>query len=155
MVNLEFLLLQIAGFNGLSEAVRRLDFMSAVKDVRRFNYICALLQLLMSGQKLTALPGAAQKVLLTMLEEVAMQGITICLLWKCSIMNYQYFSFMHVFFVFSEFFTTKSKSITYFIKCFGSALWTRTQVVLGSSSWQQSFMGSSQKYYSSYSQHSR
>lgn len=28
----------------------------------------------MSGQKLTALPGAAQKVLLTMLEEVAMQG---------------------------------------------------------------------------------
>lgn len=80
MVNLEFLLLQIAGFNGLSEAVRRLDFMSAVKDVRRFNYICALLQLLMSGQKLTALPGAAQKVLLTMLEEVAMQGITICLL---------------------------------------------------------------------------
>lgn len=64
---------EIAGFNGLSEAVRRLDFQSAVRDVRRFNYICALLQLLVAGQKLTALPGAAQRILLSMLEEVATQ----------------------------------------------------------------------------------
>ncbi|CAG9087386.1 unnamed protein product [Plutella xylostella] len=64
---------EIAGFNGLSEAVRRLDFSSAVRDVRRFNYICALLNLLVGGQKLTHLPGAAQKLLLSMLEEVAHQ----------------------------------------------------------------------------------
>lgn len=66
--------LQIAGFNGLSEAVRRLDFSSAVRDVRRFNYICALLELLVGGQRLTHLPGAAQKLLLSMLEQLADQG---------------------------------------------------------------------------------
>ncbi|XP_068618195.1 F-box only protein 25 isoform X2 [Battus philenor] len=62
---------EIAGFNGLSEAVRRLDFSSAVRDVRRFNYICALLELLLGGQRLTHLPGAAQKLLLSMLEQLA------------------------------------------------------------------------------------
>ncbi|XP_022904088.1 F-box only protein 25 [Onthophagus taurus] len=61
---------EIAGFNGLDEAVKKLDFRSAVKDVRRFNYICALLDLLV-GQQMTALSGCAQKVLLAMLEEVA------------------------------------------------------------------------------------
>lgn len=61
---------QIAGFNELDEAVKRLDFRSAVRDVRRFNYICALLDLLI-GQQMTALSGCAQKVLLAMLEEVA------------------------------------------------------------------------------------
>ncbi|KAH9629338.1 hypothetical protein HF086_017713, partial [Spodoptera exigua] len=65
---------EIAGFNGLSEAVRRLDFSSAVRDVRRFNYICALLELLVGGQRLTHLPGAAQKLLLSMLEQLADQG---------------------------------------------------------------------------------
>ncbi|KAL4706222.1 hypothetical protein ACJJTC_018406 [Scirpophaga incertulas] len=64
---------EIAGFNGLSEAVRRLDFSSAVRDVRRFNYICALLELLLGGQRLTHLPGAAQKLLLSMLEQLADQ----------------------------------------------------------------------------------
>ncbi|XP_004927181.1 F-box only protein 32 isoform X1 [Bombyx mandarina] len=64
---------EIAGFNGLSEAVRRLDFSSAVRDVRRFNYICALLELLLHGQRLTHLPGAAQKLLLSMLEQLADQ----------------------------------------------------------------------------------
>ncbi|XP_041986763.1 F-box only protein 32 isoform X2 [Aricia agestis] len=67
---------EIAGFNGLSEAVRRLDFSSAVRDVRRFNYICALLELLLGGQKLTNLPGAAQKLLLSMLEQLADQVAT-------------------------------------------------------------------------------
>lgn len=69
-----FFFFQIAGFNGLSEAVRRLDFSSAVRDVRRFNYICALLELLVGGQRLTHLPGAAQKLLLSMLEQLADQG---------------------------------------------------------------------------------
>ncbi|XP_047503274.1 F-box only protein 32 isoform X2 [Pieris napi] len=67
---------EIAGFNGLSEAVRRLDFSSAVRDVRRFNYICALLELLVCGQRLTHLPGAAQKLLLSMLEQLADQVAT-------------------------------------------------------------------------------
>lgn len=62
--------MQIAGFNELDEVVKRLDFRSAVRDVRRFNYICALLELLI-GQQLTALSGCAQKALLAMLEEVA------------------------------------------------------------------------------------
>ncbi|VVC91027.1 unnamed protein product [Leptidea sinapis] len=66
---------EIAGFNGLSEAVRRLDFSSAVRDVRRFNYICALLELLLCGQRLTHLPGAAQKLLLSMLEQLADQAV--------------------------------------------------------------------------------
>ncbi|XP_049818970.1 F-box only protein 25 isoform X2 [Aethina tumida] len=61
---------EIAGFNELDEAVKRLDFRSAVRDVRRFNYICALLDLLI-GQQMTALSGCAQKVLIAMLEEVA------------------------------------------------------------------------------------
>uniref|UniRef100_A0A1B6D9G8 F-box domain-containing protein n=1 Tax=Clastoptera arizonana TaxID=38151 RepID=A0A1B6D9G8_9HEMI len=63
---------EIAGFNGLSDAFKRLDFRSAVHDVRRFNYICKLLDLLIS-HKLTALSGCAQKVLFNMLEEVAYQ----------------------------------------------------------------------------------
>ncbi|KAK9722126.1 hypothetical protein QE152_g19821 [Popillia japonica] len=61
---------EIAGFNEFDEAVKRLDFRSAVRDVRRFNYICGLLDLLM-GQQMTGLSGCAQKVLLVMLEEVA------------------------------------------------------------------------------------
>lgn len=67
--------MQIAGFNELDEAVKRLDFRSAVRDVRRFNYICALLDLLI-GQQMTALSGCAQKVLLVMLEEVASHATT-------------------------------------------------------------------------------
>ncbi|XP_018572215.1 F-box only protein 25 [Anoplophora glabripennis] len=66
---------EIAGFNELDEAVKRLDFRSAVRDVRRFNYICALLDLLI-GQQMTALSGCAQKVLLAMLEEVASHATT-------------------------------------------------------------------------------
>lgn len=65
---------QIAGFNGLSDALKRLDFRSAVHDGRRFHYICKLLDLLIT-QKLSMLSGCAQKVLFAMLEEVAYQGI--------------------------------------------------------------------------------
>lgn len=50
--------------------MKKLDFRSAVRDVRRFNYVCALLDLLV-GQQMTALSGCAQKALLAMLEEVA------------------------------------------------------------------------------------
>lgn len=61
---------EIAGFNELDEAVKRLDFRSAVRDVRRFNYICALLDHLV-GQQMIAMSGCTQKALLAMLEEVA------------------------------------------------------------------------------------
>ncbi|KAJ6647600.1 F-box only protein 32 [Pseudolycoriella hygida] len=62
---------EIAGFNGLGEAVKRLDFRSSVRDRRRFQYICALLRLLVAGKGIASLPGSAQRLLLQMLEEVA------------------------------------------------------------------------------------
>ncbi|EEC18263.1 conserved hypothetical protein [Ixodes scapularis] len=66
------LLLQVAGYNTISEAFRRLDFRNGIKDVRRFNYICKLLHLLIT-ENLTTLSGCASRVLFTMLEEVASQ----------------------------------------------------------------------------------
>lgn len=68
-----YVIFQIAGFNGLSEALKRLDFRSAVHDVRRFHYICKLLDLLVS-HRLNALSGCAQRVLFNIIEEVACQG---------------------------------------------------------------------------------
>lgn len=63
---------EIAGFNGLGEVVRRLDFRSSVRNQRRFQYICALLKLLVSGETMiTQLSGNAQRILLQMVEEVA------------------------------------------------------------------------------------
>lgn len=62
---------EIAGFNGLSDAVRRLDFRSSVRDQRRFQYICALLRLLVTNKGITSLSGGAQRLLLQMLEDVA------------------------------------------------------------------------------------
>ena len=65
---------QVAGFNGLSDALRRLDFRSAVHDERRFPYTAKLLDLLLSQQRITTLSGCAQKSVLNVLEEVALQG---------------------------------------------------------------------------------
>ena len=63
---------EIAGFNGLGDAVKRLDFRSSVRNQRRFQYICALLKLLVSGEAvMTSLSGGAQRILLQMIEEVA------------------------------------------------------------------------------------
>uniref|UniRef100_A0A6B2EAG3 Putative f-box n=1 Tax=Phlebotomus kandelakii TaxID=1109342 RepID=A0A6B2EAG3_9DIPT len=62
---------EIAGFNALGEAVRRLDFRSAVKDRKRFQYICALLRMLVAHKGIASLPGGAQRLLLQMVEEVA------------------------------------------------------------------------------------
>uniref|UniRef100_A0A0K8TPF9 Putative f-box n=1 Tax=Tabanus bromius TaxID=304241 RepID=A0A0K8TPF9_TABBR len=66
---------EIAGFNGLGEAVRRLDFRSSVRDRRRFHYICALLRLLVTGKGIASLPGSAQRLLLRMIEEVVVHVI--------------------------------------------------------------------------------
>lgn len=62
---------EIAGFNGLAEAFLRLDFLNAVKDIRRFNYVSQIMYKLFSHDRLSQLPGAAQKVLFRMLEEMA------------------------------------------------------------------------------------
>lgn len=68
---------EIAGFNILDVAVKRLDFKSSVRNQRRFQYICALLKLLVSGEvALTSLSGGAQRILLQMIEEVAMHVST-------------------------------------------------------------------------------
>ncbi|KAI5721447.1 hypothetical protein M8J77_020909 [Diaphorina citri] len=67
---------EIAGFNRLSDAFKRLDFRSAVHDVRRFNYIIKLLDILIT-YKLSTLSGCAQKVLFNILEDVAYQDILI------------------------------------------------------------------------------
>ena len=48
---------EVAGFNGLAEALIRLDFSRALRDVRRFNYVASLMQLLFSHDKLSQLPG--------------------------------------------------------------------------------------------------
>lgn len=65
---------EIAGFNGLGDAVRRLDFRSSVHDRRRFQYVCALLRLLVSNKGIASLPGSAQRLLLQMLEDIAAHG---------------------------------------------------------------------------------
>lgn len=66
---------QVAGFNGLSDALRRLDFCSAVHDHRRFPYTAKLLELLLSQQRITTLSGCAQKSVLNVLEEIAVEGL--------------------------------------------------------------------------------
>lgn len=71
---------EVAGFNTISEAFYRLDFCNAIRDIRRFNYICKLLHLLIT-QNLTSLSGAATKVLFNLLEQVAWQGEMIYLIY--------------------------------------------------------------------------
>jgi len=61
---------EIAGFNGLADALLRLDFINAVRDIRRFNYVAKIMDILFSHDKLSQLPGAAQKILFRMLEEM-------------------------------------------------------------------------------------
>ena len=62
---------EIVAFNGLAEALLRLDFLGAVSDIRRFHYVSQLMYLLFAHDKLSQLPGAAQKILFRMLEEMA------------------------------------------------------------------------------------
>ncbi|EFX86916.1 hypothetical protein DAPPUDRAFT_192571 [Daphnia pulex] len=65
---------EVAGFNGLSDALRRLDFRSAVHDHRRFPYTAKLLELLLCQHRITNLSGCAQKSVLNVLEEIAVQA---------------------------------------------------------------------------------
>ena len=54
---------EVAGFNGLADAFLRLDFIHALRDVRRFNFVSKIMSVLFSHEKLMTLPGAAQKTL--------------------------------------------------------------------------------------------
>lgn len=62
---------EVAGFNALAESLLRLDFVNAVRDIRRFHYVSQLMYLLFAHDKLSQLPGSAQKILFRMLEEMA------------------------------------------------------------------------------------
>ncbi|KAK7492874.1 hypothetical protein BaRGS_00015821 [Batillaria attramentaria] len=58
----------------LSEALLRLDMTGAVKDIRRSNYVCKLLQLIFAG-KLPNLSGTAQKHVLHILEATVKEAM--------------------------------------------------------------------------------
>ncbi|KAM8952670.1 F-box only protein 25 isoform 2-T2 [Pelodytes ibericus] len=60
---------QIHGYCTLGEAFNRLDFSSAIQDIRRFNYVGRLLQLIAQSQ-ITSLSGAAQKNYFNVLEQI-------------------------------------------------------------------------------------
>ena len=62
---------EVAGSNGLADAMIRLDFLKAITDLRRFNYVTNLMHILFSHDKFRMLSGASQKVLFKMLEVVA------------------------------------------------------------------------------------
>jgi len=62
---------EIAGFNTLSDVLKRLDFRSAVHDIRRFQYVSSLLRLLLHPERLFHLPGSCQKLIFRILEEMA------------------------------------------------------------------------------------
>ncbi|XP_068612882.1 F-box only protein 32 [Brachionichthys hirsutus] len=57
------------GYCTLGEAFNRLDFCSAIKDTRRFNYVVKLLELIAKSQ-LPSLSGVAQKNFMNILERV-------------------------------------------------------------------------------------
>ncbi|XP_020638289.1 F-box only protein 25 isoform X2 [Pogona vitticeps] len=57
------------GYCTLGEAFNRLDFSSAIQDIRRFNYVVKLLQLIAKSQ-LTSLSGAAQKNYFNVLDKI-------------------------------------------------------------------------------------
>uniref|UniRef100_A0AAR2L6A6 F-box only protein 32 n=1 Tax=Pygocentrus nattereri TaxID=42514 RepID=A0AAR2L6A6_PYGNA len=61
------------GYCTLGEAFNRLDFCSAIKDTRRFNYVVRLLELIAKSQ-LPSLSGVAQKNYMNILERVVQKG---------------------------------------------------------------------------------
>jgi len=60
----------VGGYTGFSDVIKRLDFKSALRDGRRFNYVCRLLELLIN-QSMMSLSGTAQRVVFSLLEELA------------------------------------------------------------------------------------
>ncbi|XP_017342311.1 F-box only protein 25 isoform X3 [Ictalurus punctatus] len=62
------------GYCTLGEAFNRLDFSSAIQDVRRFDYVVKLLHLIAKSQ-LTSLSGAAQKNYFNVLEKIVRKAL--------------------------------------------------------------------------------
>jgi len=54
---------EVVGFNSLADVLKRLDFRSAVHDIRRFQYVSAILKLLLTPEKLSQLSGSSQKLI--------------------------------------------------------------------------------------------
>lgn len=64
---------EVAGANGLADALIRLDFISALADMRRFSYVTSLMHILFSHERFRMLSGASQRILFKMLEVTADQ----------------------------------------------------------------------------------
>ncbi|XP_037607237.1 F-box only protein 25 isoform X1 [Sebastes umbrosus] len=60
---------ELHGYCTLGEALNRLDFSSAIQDLRRFNYVAKLFQLI-ARSELRSLSGAAQKNYFNILEKI-------------------------------------------------------------------------------------
>ncbi|XP_023584077.1 F-box only protein 25 isoform X3 [Trichechus manatus latirostris] len=63
------------GYCTLGEAFNRLDFSSAIQDIRRFNYVVKLLQLIAKSQ-LTSLSGVAQKNYFSILDKIVQKVLS-------------------------------------------------------------------------------
>lgn len=64
---------EVVGFNSLADVLKRLDFRSAVHDIRRFQYVSAILKLLLTPEKLYQLAGASQKLIFRFLSYILSQ----------------------------------------------------------------------------------
>jgi len=62
---------EVVGFNSLADVLKRLDFRSAVHDIRRFQYVAAILRHLVVPVRFYQLSGASQVFILRLLEEMA------------------------------------------------------------------------------------
>ncbi|CAL9692432.1 unnamed protein product [Knipowitschia caucasica] len=65
------------GYSTLGEALNRLDFSTAVEDLRRFDYVAKLFQLIARYQ-LASLSGAAQKNYFNILEKIVQKVLDDC-----------------------------------------------------------------------------
>ncbi|CAG7726741.1 unnamed protein product, partial [Allacma fusca] len=61
---------EISGFNTLSEALQLLDFQSALRDQRKFQYICVIIRHLISNPYLG---GNSQRILVKLLFQICDQ----------------------------------------------------------------------------------
>ena len=52
---------EVVGFNSLADVLKRLDFRSAVHDIRRFQYVATILKHLLVPDKFIQLSGSSQK----------------------------------------------------------------------------------------------
>lgn len=62
---------EVVGFNSLADVLKRLDFRSAVHDIRRFQYVAAIMKYLVVPDRFYQLSGATQIFIFRLLEEMA------------------------------------------------------------------------------------